>query len=219
MLLHATDPIPFGKYYGIQIGLIYLLSPDYLNWMLSTTEVCIGDIEFLKSLKVINRFGDQGYVAHAVGVDTDEFRKLWSDTIDFEDVKFSGYNSFSFSKSALDNNSRKLAAYTNSIEFREIIPEEERDILIYYPGTSKKSDQTSFIPLTASTNKTERTVLSFQVDNTSGKINFLPFLKNLKVSSFFWSEWGISPELMEEHFVEKRPLTGQILEGRLMLKS
>lgn len=218
MLLHTTDKLPFGKYRGINLGLIYLLTPSYIEWMMMGTSYCVGDIDFLQSLKVIDRFGTHSPMAHHAEVDREEYEDLWSGKVEFEDVKFSGYKTFSFCNQAISKNAEKLSRYSSSISKRQIIPEEEREVLIFYPGTLNRSENAMFTPTGVNINSKGRTVLSFEVDNSSRVISFLPNKKNLKVSSFFWPEWKMTPELLEKLFEEKRPIRGKIREGQLLLE-
>ncbi|EPR69186.1 hypothetical protein ADICYQ_1686 [Cyclobacterium qasimii M12-11B] len=59
-------------------------------------------------MKVINKFGNNGHLAHYADIDAEEFKENWSRKVDFEDVKFSGYENFFFSDLALNKNKENL---------------------------------------------------------------------------------------------------------------
>ncbi|GEO21014.1 hypothetical protein CQA01_15480 [Cyclobacterium qasimii] len=202
----------------MNLGLIYLLSPSYINWILEETRCCIGDIEFLKSLKVINKFGNNGHLAHYADIDAEEFKENWSRKVDFEDVKFSGYENFFFSDLALNKNKEKLNLVSGVVKEREITLEEERKIMIFYPGMKINSIETSFIPSEMELSKGGETVLFFLVNNRNEAIDFLPCREKLVVSSFFWSDWQITADNMDKIFDEKRVVEGQVVDGQLIIR-
>lgn len=218
MLLHSTSRLPFGKYQGINLGLIYLLSPSYINWMLEDTPYYIGDIEFLQSLKVINRFGDRGPEAHHADVDVEEFRNNWHGRVDFDDVKFSGFEHFAFTWKALEKNREKVGRSSGRIFEKSITPEADRKIMIFYPGTCLNSAETDFTPYGVEVTKDDKSIVHFSVDNYYEAIKFLPYRNKLIVSSFFWPEWNMAPEELQTIFRVERPVKGQIIDGQLIIK-
>ncbi|MBA4299623.1 MAG: hypothetical protein C0433_05870 [Cyclobacterium sp.] len=219
MLLYSKDKLPFGKYRGIEVGMIYLLAPSYINWMLETDKVnyCIGDIDFLQSLKVINRFGNQGYLAHGVEVDRQEFDQYWTPNVTFEDLKFSGYETFTFSKTALIKNEDKFPYYGFVIQ-RNIVPESEREILIFYPSTGLKSEKGEFTPTRYSESTKGTTMVSFNLNNQRRNIDIFPHQPVVKVSSLFLSHWTITEADIDKRIKEKSPFVGRINEGFLELE-
>jgi hypothetical protein len=55
MRFTPNDKLTFGKYRGIQAGLIYLLAPGYIKWAIGEIpNFCIDQIDFLSSLEVID---------------------------------------------------------------------------------------------------------------------------------------------------------------------
>ena len=66
----------FGKYHGIEVGMVYMLAPSYINWMLERTAHCIEDLGYLTSLKVIDRFGVSGRLANHLEIDKEEINEL-----------------------------------------------------------------------------------------------------------------------------------------------
>ncbi len=173
-LLHSYSPLPFGKFKGYQLGMIYLLAPNYINWMLEETvkaNYCVGDIEFLQSLKVINRFGESGWLAHHTEVDVEEFRRLWRPYVSFSDMKFSGTSDYSFSGLALATNTEKLSHIAQSkIAKLPIVPEDRRKPYIFYPGTSISTEKASLVPLAISTNSKKSQCIDFLLDNDSSPL-------------------------------------------------
>lgn len=219
MLFHSFDKLTFGKYRGISVGMIYLLDPSYIEWMLETGNYGIGDINFLKSLKVIDCYGEQGFVAHFAEIDREEFENNYIKYGTFEDFKFSGYKDFYFSKDSLDENQTILRKYTNEIKEGSIVPEAEREIFIFYPISQLKSNKTEFIPTGFSNSSTGKTIISFDADNTRMYINFLPHRPTVKISSFYFNEWQISVEEVNKRIEEKKPFLGKIINGFLELES
>ncbi|EPA00010.1 hypothetical protein A33Q_0178 [Indibacter alkaliphilus LW1] len=220
MILNSSDKIPFGKYRGLHLGFIYLLYPSYIEWMVMENDnYCVEDLDFLQSLKVIDRFENHGATAHYAGIDREEFENNWSGFAEFEDVKYAGFKNFSFRRDAIQKNEQKLRYFGGEPKKIEVEPEKDRPIMIYYPGTTLSSEKLVFTPLESYDGVTGRTILTFTVDNGWRKINFLPPLRKLKVSSFFWDEWNISPEEISTIFEEKLTLEGQIIGGRLILQN
>ena len=217
MILHSNDRLPFVKYRGIQLGMIYLLAPSYVDWMVLNTEFCVGDPDFLSSLKVIDLFGDHGYLAHHVNVDREEIDSCWSPFVSFEDLKFSGFKVGGISQFALERNSEKLFEYGSEIEERPIVQERDREIFLFYPNLGLNSELTKFTPTGHRKSSKGKTIISFDVDNQRWPITFLPHQPIVRVASFTFDTWRITERHFNECLQEKRPIEGRIKDGYLEL--
>ena len=194
--------------------MIYLLSPSYLEWMLLNTDHYIGSIEFLESLKVINPYGNQGYIAHMAEIDRSEFESNWIKDVNFEDMKFSGYQHFSFSLNALGANEEKVMMQ-NWVNAREVIAENKREYFIFYPSISLESEKIDLMPIGFSESSKKIQIIKFQTNNDTNKINFLPNLPELIVTSFFMDDWRIKGREMEMLIKNKKTISGKIKNGRI----
>ncbi|MDG1277000.1 MAG: hypothetical protein P8O16_06940 [Algoriphagus sp.] len=217
MSLNATTKLPFGKYRGIELGIIYLFSPSYINWMLESTSYAIEDIDFLSSLKVINRFGNQGFVAHYADIDREELENYWIPDVNFEDIKYSGFRDFSFSKYALEKNEDRLATI-GIARTRAVVPEDQREINIFYPSTGVEAKKVELKPLKYIKSSKGKTMVSFELNNLNNQINFLPSRSKLKVSSLFWENWKISESDLTSRMKQKSTVQGKISDGILILE-
>lgn len=217
MSLNATTRLPFGKYKGIELGLIYLFSPSYINWMLEKTSYTVEDVDFLADLKVIDRFGKQGFVAHYADVDREELENLWLPHVNFEDIKYSGFRNFSFSKLALEKNEERLASI-GIARTRTALPEAKREVNIFYPSTGLEVKKVTMTPTKFSTGSKGKTIVSFELNNLNHQMDFLPALPKLKVSSFFLDKWTISDRELEMRMTKGLPVEGKISDGLLILE-
>ncbi|MCH7411917.1 hypothetical protein MM213_00360 [Belliella sp. R4-6] len=51
----SNEPINFGQYKGIQIGIIFLYDPEYLEWLIrEKAHFCIDDLDLILKNGVIN---------------------------------------------------------------------------------------------------------------------------------------------------------------------
>lgn len=221
ILLHSYSKMPFGKFKGFELGMVYLLDPSYINWMMLETKLvnyCVGDFEFLESLKVIDRFGDQGWLAHHVEADTEEFKKLWRPFVGFADLKFSGKEDYCFSSFALETNQEKLSEIPKiRISKTKLIPEEERTRYIFYPGTGISTGTVSMLPISVSTNSRGLPCVNFLMNNEQGGFSFYPARKDLKVAASWSTKWGIGLKEFESKVASKTPVLGRIKEGMLQI--
>lgn len=223
MLLHSYSKMPFGKFKGFELGMVYLLDPSYINWMMLETKMvnyCVGDFEFLESLKVINRFGDQGWLAHHVEADTEEFKKLWRPFVGFADLKFSGKEDYNFSSFALEANNEKLSEiHKFRISKTKLVPEDERIRYIFYPGTGISTGTVSMLPTSVSTNSRGLPCVNFLMNNEQGDFSFYPARKDLKVAASWTTTWGIKLKEFESKVATKTSVLGCIKEGLLQITS
>lgn len=216
MLFNPNDKLTFGKYHGIETGMIYMLAPSYINWMLETTDHCIGELEFLTSLKVIDRFWNQGHVAHNAEIDRKEIERHWLPFVDFEAIKYSGFEFDCITKYATEQNAERLSS-RNYKPSREIVKESDREMFLFYPGTGLKSDQTTFLPTSFRYDAAGKTIITFDADNTRWYINILPHQPVVKVSSHYLNEWKFEPDEIKHRIETRTPFVGKLEEGFLSL--
>lgn len=217
MLFNPNDKLTFGKYHGIETGMVYMLAPSYINWMLETTPHCIGELEFLTSLKVIDRFGNQGHVAHHAEIDRDEIERHWLPFVDFETIKYSGFEFDCISKYATEQNAERLSS-RNYKPTREIVSESDREVFLFYPSTGIKSDQTTFLPTGFKYDGSGRTIVTFDADNTRRYIDILPHRPIVKVASFFLQNWEFEADEITSRIDTRTPFVGKLQEGLLIIK-
>lgn len=216
MLFNPNDKLTFGKYYGIELGMVYMLTPSYINWMLLNTAHCVGELDYLTELKVIDLFGDKGHIADAAGIDRQEIELRWLPFVDFEMIKHSGFEYDCISQAAHQENKEKLA-YHDYLPTRKVEPESEREIFLFYPGTGLSSDQTQFFPTGYRYDKTGKTIITFDADNTRRYIDLLPHQPIVKVASFYHEAWDFEPDQIKARIETRTPFTGKLQDGLLTL--
>lgn len=219
MIYNPTDRLDFGKYRGVQTGLVYLLAPGYIKWAIRDRPAfCLGELDFLSSLDVIDSFGKSSWEAHEAEIDVEIIKNQWSKIVDFEQVKFSGYKPFRLPDDILEMNQKKQQNLPPQ-RSREITPKEERFYFIYYPSEFLFSAETKFTPKELFTDRWNCDVINFEVDNYDGQIKFLPMERKLKVSSFFFEEWDITEEEVKRSIKNEEPFKGRIDNGFLQLST
>lgn len=210
--------MPFGKYEGLEVGMVYLLAPSYINWMLANDFHCITDLDFLLQLPVIDRFGNEGYIADKDGSDVREFNQLWKPWVTFKDIMHSGVEHHYISRYAIEQNIKNLGEavqkYDPSVDSRLKNPEP----LIFYPHMDFKSEKTIFTPLEYRTSEKGNRIISFEANNKRWFMTMFEHKEKIRVSSFFRNEWGIEEEEINRRIEEKLPFFGRITEGYLMLE-
>lgn len=219
MIFTSDQKLTFGKYIGIQVGMVYMLAPSYINWMLLTKDHAIKDLDFLLSLDVMERFGTQGHIAHATEVDVSEFNTFWTPKVMFEDIMYSGYELNCISQDAIEINETILSE--NGVDVEEgphPLHNENPEPLIYFPNLRQNSDKTIFTPTGFSKSKKGFTVISFKANNRRRFIDNLPHQETVFLKSFYWDKWNIDMEELERRKELQLPFFGQIKDGYLMLK-
>ncbi|MDP2041843.1 MAG: hypothetical protein Q8S14_14890 [Algoriphagus sp.] len=218
MELSSTCKLPFGKYEGLEVGMVYLLAPSYINWMILDDVHFITDLDFLLQLKVIDRFGNQGHIADSDRVDVWEFNNLWKPRVTFKDIMHSGVEHHYISYEAIKRNreiqGESISKYDPSNDPRL----ENPDPLIFYPHMGLSSERTTFTPIGYRKSEKGYTIISFEANNRRWFMNMFPHKDKIRVSSFFLSDWKIEDEEMERRIEEKLPFFGRIKDGYLMLE-
>lgn len=222
MIFTSDQKLTFGKYHGIQVGMVYMLAPSYINWMLTDTDHCIENLDFLTSLKTLNRFSKLGHVAHHTEVDIEEFKEFWTSKVTFEEIMYSGFKGDLLSDHAIERNRQKLRdhkIYENEgAEVEKNWDIENTEILLYYPNLGVNSYRTIFTPLGMRKSKKGITIVSFEANNRRRFVETIPHREKVNVSSFYIEEWGIEEEELERRIENKLPFFGQIKDGYLMLE-
>lgn len=218
----SNDKFTFGKYEGIQVGMVYMLAPGYIEWMLTTTAHYIEDLELLTSLKVMDRFGNKSITAHHTEVDLMEFEQLWKSKVTFEEIMYSGFRYYNLSKTAVYMNSEKRDEERfydkEELENVEILPPENPEILIYFPNHGVNSLRTIFTPIATGVSKKGFNIVNFEANNKRWYMQTLPHQETVKVASFFLTDWGISHEEIDRRISERLPFFGRIKDGFLDLE-
>lgn len=219
MIYYPNDKLDFGKYHGVQAGLVYLLAPGYIQWAIrENSSFCLGEVDFLSSLDVIDSLGKGSWVAHEAEADVQIIKNNYADQVDFEKLKFSGYKPFQLPDDMLEINEKKLKRFGKTKIRSKIVPRDERYIFIFYPGELLFSKKIELKQPHILSEEEDGAILGFTVDNTNGIIGFLPHVENLKVSSYWLSDWDLEEQDIQYHIEESKPLIGSIENGLLMLK-
>ena len=176
----------FGKYKGIEIGMIYLCDPKYLEWALINTDLAVPDIEYLRKLKVLHNFHNldigQRVEISNIGIDVflgDNYFKWLS----FKDVQFSGRYAFQFSSLALQKNEQKCTFLRRDVG---IPPINESDITYFYIYLEER-DSKSFIKVQSYTcielKETTKGMKYYiiEFDNKNWAFPHLPRIENCKI--------------------------------------
>lgn len=219
MIFTSDEKLTFGKYQGLQVGMVYMLVPSYINWMLSDTSHAIKDLDFLLSLDVFERFGNQGHVAHHTEVDLEEFETFWTPVVTFEDIMFSGFKSHCISDYGIKKNEQKLFDYGEDTGKKYIKPHNtNQEPLIYFPNLGQDSEKTIFTPVGFGNSKKGHETISFRANNRRRFMDNLPHHETVFLKSFFWDDWDIEMDEIERRKELQLPFFGQIKDGYLMLK-
>jgi hypothetical protein len=220
MIYQPTDKFNLHrKYSGIEVGMIYLLSPGYIKWAIrDLSSFCIAEIEYLSSLKVYNLFDQGGSVtAHYAGVDQDIFRNEWASNLNFDDIKLGGHKFYSLPDDILALNEKKLLEQGYQGCKLDHVKKEEQEIFLFYPGEFMFSGVTKLWPTRIFKSSKGYMMVSFEMDNSSRTVDFLPNESRLKVYSFLLPNWNIEDEEFEMRIKKKIPFEGKIEYGYLKL--
>ena len=142
-IVSYCDSMPFGQYRGVEVGLIYLFDPNYLEWAICNTDFALSDIEYLQKLKVIYNWSAEDSILITGAIGKKEYLEEHFNWFSFEDLKYSGTEKFEFSRLALQKNSEKRFSPKN---FKDITKIDESDIIYFQIFTDdlfvKKSEYT-----------------------------------------------------------------------------
>lgn len=184
--LTLNDRMPFGKFKGVEVGMVYMFEPDYLDWLFVNTDIVLVDIEEAKSLKVITSKNSLNWLIHT-GIIGKEIYEFEFSVFTFRDIKYNGFEIYNFSKTALEANEKKL----NPNKKIQFIDNKPLDIvyftilfLSHEKGKIKYPYKNPYKYIgSGHTGKSEFYEI-FEYDNTNNCFDKLPKIKNCRVGLF-----------------------------------
>lgn len=208
--MRITDSFRFGQFRNLNIGLVYLMAPDYIDWALQTTDqFYLSDIDYLRKIKTIDFFPDMqdrreqfGY-----GIAGEQIRDYIEDKFSFDDLKFSGTNVFHFSDEAISYNKVKLTRNNKSIDFtQDFLNPNNFNLFIDINFNSFDISKRKFKFIKHDVTAKGISYVVFQFDNTTYKVYELPSSDACNIAMIAYDDWLLSTDKIESF--EK----GQVLE-------
>lgn len=216
--LTLFDKFSFGQFKGIEVGMIYLIKPDYIEWLLTTTDKYLVDIDDAIDMKVIQDLDVYTSVnLYGSGLNDEILGERFYKRFSFKDLIHSGFIKYKFSEIAIIKNNRKIAI-NNDRKLTKSFKYSEESIMHFVTEISELpniSFETKCIDSFKTSFGYQYFVFSF--DNSEPLVPILRKCDNLKIASFFYPDWRITPKEFERKANAEMTFTAIFKKGRFFI--
>jgi len=218
--LKLTDKFEFGQFKGIEVGLIYLIKPDYIEWILKNTNKYLLDIDDAMAMKVIQIWDLQSSITLSqAGLNEEVLGDQYYNRFSFNDLKYSGFLDFKFDDETLNKNQIKIEQNYESKEYCSF--SYPNDYIIHLVTNIHEIPDFNFELKCIGIENTEKgyEYLIFLFDNSRNDLKMFKNIKELKIASFFYQEWNISIPEFEKKANNDLLLNAHFKDGRIFIDS
>ncbi|MDD2634794.1 MAG: hypothetical protein PHW82_04775 [Bacteroidales bacterium] len=218
--LKMSEEFKFGQFKGIEIGMIYLIKPDYIEWVLANTDKYLVDIEDAKTMKVIHDMNINSRVnLYGSGLNDEILGEKFYKRFSFKELMHSGFIDFKFSPSSLQYNDEKIAL--NGDNKQPVSFKYSDDSIMHFiieindlPNISFKAKCLDFCKTAEG-----QQYFVFSFDNSIPIVPVLRKTQDFRIASFFYPDWNISTAEFERKANADLVFNAQFKNGRFFIDS